>query len=163
ALLSNPPPQGQEWPMKEVTVGQYARMAIDFYVNASAELDQLRQSASLRYDDPADLAKRLRAFAAARDPQLNTCSLVFAMARATGGGAALRSERQARVQAVNDRLQRVPMPRRFFVALLVGVDRLHDERYPADYLLTLARQVPREIRIKTLKGQKAIEDPDLKA
>jgi hypothetical protein len=148
-------------PMRRATVGQYARAVIDRYVAASYELSRQREAGLLSDADPASLAARLRGFAAARDPKFCTAALRVAMERATGAISPLQPDRVPRVQAVLDSLERVPMPRRFFVALALEFERYHGERYAPGYLLDMARRVPRESRLAALRGHSAVDDPDL--
>jgi hypothetical protein len=43
----------------------------------------------------------------------------------------------------------------------VAFDRFRSERYSRDYLLMLARQVPRDSRIAAISGKRPVDDPDL--
>lgn len=149
------------WPMERKTVADYAQGAIDRYIDASHELAELRRNGNLELDDPKDLSERLRAFAGARDPRDSTAALRVAMERATGRISPFQFDRGQRVLAVLMRLEHVPKPRRFYVALALELDRFRGEVYPPTYMLELARHVPREMRLATIRGQRGNDDPDL--
>ena len=147
----------ETWPMEKTTVRKYAVAMIEFYCKHSAALSELR----LWQIKGEDLRKTLAAFAAKREPSLCTPALAVAMERATGGMSPIQNDRRARIEAVLSRLQQVSMPRRFFVAVAVDFDRFRSERYSRDYLLMLARQVPRDSRIAAISGKRPVDDPDL--
>jgi hypothetical protein len=162
--VSRPLMSGRQeaWPMRPVKVSQWARGAIDRWVSASWELSDARSRGQLNYDQPEVVIGRLRAFNRSRDPQTSTAALRVALMRATGGISPPRPERVARVEQVMSKLLQVPMPRRLFVAIALDFERYRGERYSTTFLLDMARQVPREVRLATIRRQRAIDDDDLK-
>lgn len=161
APLAAPPQAVKVWPMGPNTVGQYAKLVIDAYVDASYELDELRRSDRLAYNKPEQLAEQMAHFASRRDVRLSTAGLRVAMDIATGRMTPLQPERTARVAEVLSRLADVPEPRRFFTALAIDFERLHGPDYPEDYLLNEARRLPRDVRLAAVRRQPAADDPDL--
>ncbi|HEY8750629.1 MAG TPA: hypothetical protein VIM11_21775, partial [Tepidisphaeraceae bacterium] len=154
--LSNTPPPGTPWPMLDKTVGNYARNVLLTYTRESAQLADITWVASRK-----DLVDRFQAFAAARDPELSTAGIAMAMNRATTMGRPIPSGRERLIFSVLSRLQRIPMPRRFFVALKVDVNRFYHTEGAPDQLLTMARLVPRDVRLAALEQMSAVDDPDL--
>lgn len=153
--LSNMKPE--TWPMEKTTVRKYAAAMIERFSQHSAALDKV-QLWKMNRDD---LRKTLAEFAAKRDPILCTPAIAVAMDRATGGMSPIADDRHVLIEPVLLRLQRIAMPRRFFVALAVDSDRFRSERYSRDYLLMLARRVPRDSRIAAISGKTPVDDPDL--
>lgn len=155
----------KDWPMQPKTVGDYAKAAINMYVDASYELHQLEESEKLALGKPAELAEQMPRFAARRDVKWSTAGLRVAMSRATGGGTQpLPPERLPRVREVLSHLQHVPEPRRFFVALALNYDRYQlgdDYEAGEDYLFESAQRLPREVRLASVKGERPVDDPDL--
>jgi len=152
---------GDAWPLEKRTVGDWARAAIRPYVEASYELGQDKLLRDVRTADAAALRERITKFAASRDPASSTAGLVVAVERATGEIESLQPERAGRAAEVIRRVTELPMPRQFFVALRVDFERFKGEGYVPDYLLALARRVPREARLAPLRGERGIDDPDL--
>jgi len=126
------------------------------YTRESAQLADITWVASRK-----DLVDRFQAFAAARDPELSTAGIAMAMNRATTMGRPIPSGRERLIFSVLSRLQRIPMPRRFFVALKVDVNRFYHTEGAPDQLLTMARLVPRDVRLAALEQMSAVDDPDL--
>ena len=148
-------------PLEPVSVKQYATAVVNAYIRHSDELSRLERSAKLSLSDSASLADAIRVFAAARDKRLSTAGLLVAMDQATGQSHPLQPERAARVESVLDRLLLVPMPRRFFAAVALNFDQYRQQRYSPDFLLSLARQVPRNARLEAIHNRRAIDDQDL--
>ncbi len=159
------------WPMTPQSVGSFAQSAIRTYAAKSDELQGLFAKLSPHYvtgDDSLDgnaedLRARLAAFATKRDPVLCTPSLMVAMDRATNGTEPVQRDREGRVRAVVDLLDEVPMPRRFFVAVALGVPEYAGRWDMQLQLQTMARGVPRDARLKVLRGVRPTVDPDLSA
>jgi hypothetical protein len=150
-------PAPEPWPMEKTTVRKYAMAMIKRYCEHSAALSGLR----LWQIKSEDLRTTLAEFAAKRDPILCTPAFAVAMDRATGGISPIQDDRRVHIEAVLFRLEQVAMPRRFFVAVSIDFDRFHNDRYPSDYLLMLAREVPRDSRIAAISGKRPVDDPDL--
>lgn len=148
-------------PTDPTEVSQYAVIAIRMYVPHSHELTILDQTGKLPLSNGKALAQVMRAFAAIRDVRLSTAGLLVAMDQATGGISPLQPGRILRAQKVLAELEQIPMPRRFFVANALDFDRYRVEQYSPDFLLDLARQVPREARWAAVMGKQSIDDPDL--
>jgi hypothetical protein len=155
----------QPWPMTPMTVGDYAKAAINRYVEASYELHQLQESEKLALGKPAELAEQMARFATRRDVKSSTAGLRVAMSRATGGEIQpLPPERLPRVSEVLSHLQDIPEPRRFFVALALNYDRYQlgdDYEAGEHYLFEEAQRLPREARLASVKGGRPVDDPDL--
>jgi hypothetical protein len=152
------------WPMWPASVSQYAQLVMRIYLDASGGLGTDNRSPWPRPDDTNAWVGLTKSFARARDPELSTAALFVSMQRATGAMSPLQPERAARVQLVLRKLDRVPMPRRFYAAIKLSFDRYRGEAHTPDYLLMLAREVPRELRLQTLRGPgRGIDDPDLPA
>ena len=155
----------QPWPMTPMTVGDYAKAAINMYAEASYELHHLEESEKLALARPAELAEQMARFAARRDVKLSTAGLRVAMSRATGGGIQpLPPERLLPVREVLSHLQDIPEPRRFFVALALNYDRYQlGDDYDAgeQYVFEEAQRLPREARLASIKGEQPVDDPDL--
>lgn len=155
----------QSWPMTLMTVGDYAKAAINMYVEASYELHHLEESEKLAMGKPAELAEQMARFAARRDVKLSTAGLRVAISRATGGGIQpLPPERLLPVRQVLSHLQDIPEPRRFFVALALNYDRYQlGDDYDAGehYVFEEAQRLPREARLASIKGEQPVDDPDL--
>ena len=154
----------RKWPMREQRVGAFARKVIQAYAEASAELRPMQfevgGTGPARDRLPA-LREQLVAFAQKRHPTMCTAALVIAMQRATQGTTPLPHDRQGRAQAVLSLLQQIEMPRRFFVAHRLGVQERGGARYPGNYLLNLARDLPHELRMDAILGRAAIDDRDI--
>ncbi len=145
-----------KWPMQPASVADFARAVVATFVGESVQLTAIAAPLPGRVSRQA-----LIEFAAKRDPILCTPALRVALQRATGGMSPLQNDRRDRVEAVLDLLQQVPMPRRFFVALALDFQENAGDRYSPDFLLDLAREVPRDVRLRVLRGEPAIDDPDL--
>lgn len=158
-------PSAKNWPMAQTTVSDYAKTAIQFYVKASYELSELEESGKLAWENPTELAKQMERFAAQRNVKLSTAGLRVAMSRATGGGIEpLPPMRLPDVRDVVSHLQEISEPRRFIVALAVDYDQsLLGENLEGweRFLLDEARRLPREARLAAVKGERALDDPDL--
>ncbi len=154
AMLATSVPAGK-WPMQPASVADFARAVIATYVEKSVQLTDIAAPSPGRVSRGA-----VAEFAAERDPTLCTPALRVALQRATGGMTPLQNGRRDRVDAVLGLLQQVPMPRRFFVALALDFQENAGDRYSPD-LLDLAREVPRDVRLRVLCGEPAIDDPDL--
>jgi hypothetical protein len=152
--------QPDPWPMDPHTVGDYARFVIDAYADASYELDELRKADRLAYDKPEELARQMAHFASRRDVSLSTAGLRVAMNIATGQITPLQPDRMERVDDLLGRAGDVPEPRRFFALLAIDNERLHGPESPDDYLLSEARRLPREVRMRTVRCDSG-DDPDL--
>lgn len=158
-------PAAKDWPMAQMTVGDYAKAAIEFYVKASYELHELGESGKIAWENPPELAKQMERFAARRDVKLSTAGLRVAMSRATGEGIEpLPPMRLPPVREVVAQLQLISEPRRFFMALALDYDQsllgANLESWE-HYLLDDARRLPREVRLAAVKGERALDDPDL--
>jgi hypothetical protein len=84
-----------------------------------------------------------------------------ALERATGGISPLQPDRMTKVEAVLHAVDGLPSPRLFFVAVALGPEYFRSGRYSPDFLLYLARQTPRAVRVACISGERPIDDPDL--
>ena len=117
--------------------------------------------------EPEAVREAWRMLGQARGDRNDTAgSFVVRYLRAAGGTSPLQSDRFGDVERVLWSTGALPMPERFFTLL-----RLHDENkgwfeasdvsYSSDYLLALARSLPRETRLAVLRGERVSDDPDL--
>lgn len=153
-------PDPDDWPLQPRQVKDVAKAILESWARASWELDQMVR---FRFPNskPADIEKELNAFAAKRNSELCTAALRVAMQRASGGTSPTQTDRLDRIRAVLQMIHAVEMPRRFFLLQTVDFDRYSGERYSPSYLLDLARTLPREARLRAMRGERAIDDPDL--
>lgn len=157
------PLQQRPWPMRPRKVRDFVAEVLKAYTLASTELRDMAMSGRQfpHPDDPKVLRQTLKDFAERRHPTRCTAAMVIAMRRAQGGSSPMVDARRPRVAWVVSLLPEIEMPRRFFVALRLQHE-LNDRSTPADaQLLSLARQVPREIRLGTFGPKPALVDPDL--
>ena len=154
-MNSKPPP------VVDVAVKSYARIVIQAYLSHSDELGRAAGVMKLLESDPAALAEKFKGFAASRVGKNSSAEILVAMDRATGQISPIQSDREPAIESVLSRLDVVPMPRRFFLAIAIDFDRFRGERYAPEFLMSMARNAPHESRLAAIKGDRGVDDPDL--